>query len=127
MISLLGMTPARRRIVQAGINYEASRAAEIRTDEARAEAERTAKLPTSMRILAEVAKAHKLEVNEIVIASNAPAVVSARGEAAWRMRQETSLSWPRIGQKLNSPDSTVRKSARRYQARLDAASSESRT
>jgi len=76
-------------------------------------------------ILREVCLSHRIRRNELLSARRDAALVRARHEACWRMKNETSLSYPQIGRLLGGRDHTtilhgVRKHAERMAARASA-------
>lgn len=71
-------------------------------------------------ILEEVAEHHGFNVKELLSRRRMVALVAARHEAMWRMRQETSMSLPEIAMRLGNRDhTTVLWGLRKHLARLE--------
>ncbi len=82
-------------------------------------------LPTSRAraraILMEVAEAHGVTVEELVSMRRKQPLCDARNEVYWRLRTETTWSFPRIGQFLGDRDhTTVMSGAKKHQRLLEA-------
>ena len=133
-ISTLGMTPARRRIFEAGIQAEAGRAlAEAQRQQAErqeamkrqaaaAAAWRDAARPhPATAIIAEVAAKHGLTTADLTGSRRTLPIARARQEAMWRMRQ-LSLTTTDIGRRLGGRDHTTALwGIRQHQRRIDDA------
>jgi hypothetical protein len=74
---------------------------------------------TWRQIVQEVADAHKVSFDDIISPRRDKRSVAARHEAAWRMRNETTMSIPQIGQRLGGRDhTTALYSIKRHEAKL---------
>lgn len=77
------------------------------------------------RIIAEVAKAHKLTVPMVKSHRRWKEIVEARQEIFWRLAHETDMSLPMMGRKMGGFDhTTALHSIRKHQERLNAATRE---
>ncbi|NGP19318.1 helix-turn-helix domain-containing protein [Devosia aurantiaca] len=74
--------------------------------------------PDSSRIVAEVAAEHGVAVKDILGRFRDSKVVTARHEAIWRIRQETRLSFPQIGQKFSRDHSTIIHGYKQHERRM---------
>ena len=123
--SLLGMSEPRKRIVQAGYDYEASKVA---TEAQRRQAELTARAfealrqtdklsqmlnaikfrkPKPAEIIQAVAVKHGLKPDDLTGTDRSTIYVRARQEAVWSVRQATKLSTPQIGKLFGDRDHTT--------------------
>ncbi|CDP50689.1 hypothetical protein [Devosia sp. DBB001] len=66
-------------------------------------------------IVAECAAKYGVSVKDILSMRRNKDIVSARYEAMWRMRQETTMSYPQIGAKLGRDHSTVVHAIKRHE------------
>ena len=72
--------------------------------------------PVYKRILREVAEKHGVTVNDILSSRRAARIVHARQETVWRMKTETTFSYPEIGRRLGGKDhTTIMHALRRYE------------
>jgi len=71
------------------------------------------------RIVAEVAKKHRVSITELLGARRGRPLVQARHEAMYRLKTETLLSLPAIGQKLRRDHTSVMHGVARHRARLE--------
>ena len=63
--------------------------------------------PFPGKIVAEVARARGLTVQEILTRTRKRRIAHARQEAMWELRQRTRLSLPQIAERLNLKDHTT--------------------
>ncbi len=74
---------------------------------------------TWKRIILETCNKHNISYNEIISNRRATNIVWARQEAMWRMKTETSMSYPAIGKRFGGKDhTTVLHSVRKHEERL---------
>ena len=74
---------------------------------------------TWRQIVQEVADKHRVCFNDILSPRRNKESVAARHEAAWRMRKETTMSLPQIGQRLGGKDhTTVLYAIKRHEANI---------
>lgn len=86
--------------------------------EAVLDAAHTPSMPNWLRIAAEVSERYNLSVKEMTSPSRSRRVVMARNEAFWRIREETTLSFPQIGMKFGRDHTTVLHGYRQHAKRL---------
>lgn len=73
------------------------------------------------QIVREVAEAHGVTIEEIVSMRRRQPLCDARNEVYWRLRTETTWSFPRIGQFLGDRDhTTVMSGAKKHQRLMEA-------
>ncbi|WIY54132.1 helix-turn-helix domain-containing protein [Devosia sp. YIM 151766] len=79
-------------------------------------------MPSGKAILREVSEKHKVAMVDLLSTRRARAYVLARHEAMYRMRHETSMSYPQIGRRMGGRDhSTVMHGIRKHAERMEAA------
>ncbi len=85
-------------------------------------ARRVAEAPatTADDIIAQVASGHGLSVNDVIGRSTQRHIVTARHEAMWRIRNETTLSFPSIGKLFGRDHSTVQHAVKLVEKRRAA-------
>lgn len=73
-------------------------------------------VPKWRRIIQEVANKHRFTVEEIISHRRNAKLMLARREAIWRIKKETSLSYPQIGKKFGGRDhSTIIHALNKYE------------
>ena len=73
-------------------------------------------LPVWKRICLETCNKHNVAFNELISPRRDKKLVRARYEVMWRMKKETSMSFPAIGRRLGGRDhSTIIVGVRRYE------------
>lgn len=80
--------------------------------------------PSWKTILREVSEKHKVAMVDLLSSRRSQAYVIARQEAMYRMRHETSMTFPQIGRRMGGRDHTtvlygIRKHAERMEASRD--------
>ncbi len=76
-------------------------------------------LPTWKRIILETCNKHDVSYNDIMSPRRAVPIVRARQEAMWRLKMETSMSYPAIGRRLGGKDhTTILHGVRKHEERL---------
>lgn len=72
------------------------------------------------QIIAEVADKHQVNPMEILSQRREKYIILARHEAVWRIRNETPLSFPQIGVRMNRDHSTLIHSVKMHEKRIAA-------
>lgn len=79
------------------------------------------RMPNWRRIVFEVSEKHQVSYGDIVGGVRVADVVQARDEAAWRMKYETSTSYPQIASRLGGMDhSSICRAVERHEERINA-------
>lgn len=78
------------------------------------------KIPTMKQIISVVCRKHGVSPLELISRRRHRKLVLARHEAMWMARNQTSLSYPQIGERLGGRDhTTILHGVRMHQKRLD--------
>ncbi len=78
-------------------------------------------MPQWRRIALEVCSKHQIQLNELISPRRSREVVRARHECFWRLKKETSLSFPQIGRYFGGRDhTTVLHGIRAHEKRMEA-------
>jgi hypothetical protein len=73
-------------------------------------------VPRWKRILQEVSSKHRVTIEEIISHRRNVPAMTARREAIWRIKNETTLSYPQIGKKFGGRDhSTIIHALKKYE------------